>query len=203
MGRDGSRPPTTPESTAWGWTSRRMTRPAIGLSTARCGCSRRSWRGVAARRARAARQLDLDKSVIHRILATLVAGASSSRTPPRGATRWVCGCGNSAALLFGRPAEALAETELREGGRIDPYATGYFAQLDGADVVAATIRGPGPVNVYIDPGTRLAAELTVTGRALLACLPRLRWCRPFKNVGRLGSAAGPTMRSTELEEELG
>jgi IclR family KDG regulon transcriptional repressor len=119
------------------------------------------------------RQLDLDKSVIHRILVTLVRRRFLEQDPVSrryriGLRVWELG----QRYLPGHDLEELANRELTRIVSRHAYATAYLAVLDGADVVVVTtLRGPGPINVHIDPGTRIAAELTATGRSLLAHLP--------------------------------
>lgn len=120
-----------------------------------------------------ARVLNLDKSVIHRILATLVRRRfieqdSVTKRYRVGLRTWEIAQHYAASS----PLEQLAEEAL-DGVLADhSYATGYFATLDGDEVVILkTVRGPGPINIYIDPGTRLPAALTATGRVLLAHLP--------------------------------
>jgi IclR family acetate operon transcriptional repressor len=116
------------------------------------------------------RQLDLDKSVIHRILATLVGRRFLEQDPVSrryrvGLRAWELG----QRYMAGQLIEVIAERELTRMIANHPYATGYLAQLDGGDiVVSSTIRGPGPINLTIDPGTRMMAELTTTGRTMLA-----------------------------------
>lgn len=119
------------------------------------------------------RELELDKSVIHRILATLVRRRFLEQDPVSrryrvGLRAWELG----RRYLDEHHLEALAEQALTPVVGEHAYCTGYLATLDAGDVVVvATFRGRGPINVYIDPGTRMAAELTATGRSLLACLP--------------------------------
>ena len=146
------------------------------------------------------RQLDLDKSVIHRILSTLVARRFLEQDPSTrryrvGLRVWELG----QRYMSGQLLKDLAEKELTRMIASHPYATGYLAQLDGGDVVVvSTVRGPGPINVYIDPGSRLVGEATTTGRVLLAQLApaeaerivsrrRLRGKadRPAEDLGRL------------------
>lgn len=120
-----------------------------------------------------ARQLDLDKSVIHRILTTLVARRfleqdSVTRRYRVGLRIWELG----QRYLSGQLLKDLAEKELTRMIADHPYATAYLGELDGGDiVVVSTLRGPGPINLYIDPGSRMVAEVTTTGRTLLAQLP--------------------------------
>jgi IclR family transcriptional regulator, KDG regulon repressor len=150
------------------------------------------------------RQLDLDKSVTHRILATLVRRRFLEQDPVSrryqiGLRVWELG----QCYLAGHQLEDIAENELAKVVSKHSYTTGYFATLDGADVVVVkSVRGPGPVNVYIDPGTRLAAELTVTGRALLAEVPEVQMVRTVNKRRQAGMAGRPTQSLKELGKEL-
>lgn len=120
------------------------------------------------------RQLDLDKSVIHRILATLVARRFLEQDPSTrryrvGLRAWELG----QRFISGQALKDIAEKELGRMIAHHPYATAFLAELDGGDVVvSSTIVGPGPLNITIDPGTRMMAETTTTGRTMLAQLDR-------------------------------
>lgn len=119
-----------------------------------------------------ARQLELDKSVIHRILSTLVRRRFIEQDPVSrryriGLRVWELG----QRYQISPDLEELATSALSKLVSRLPYCTAYLAVLDGGDVVVMrSLRGPGPINLYIDPGTRLPGELTATGRALLAQL---------------------------------
>lgn len=120
------------------------------------------------------RQLELDKSVIHRILATLVRRRFLEQDPNTrryrvGLRVWELG----QRFMAGQQLKEVAGRELTEMISSHHYATAYIAELDGGDiVVSSTIVGPGPLNITIDPGTRMMAELTTTGRTMLAYLDR-------------------------------
>ena len=150
------------------------------------------------------RQLDLDKSVIHRILVTLVRRRFLEQDPISrryrvGLRVWELG----QHYLAGHRLEDLADKELTVVAGRHSYATGYLAILDGADVVVvATVRGPGPMNVYIDPGTRIAAELTATGRCLLAYLPEVQMTRLVNKRRQAGLGARTAVTLTALTKEL-
>jgi IclR family transcriptional regulator, KDG regulon repressor len=150
------------------------------------------------------RQLDLDKSVIHRILATLVRRRFLEQDPVSrryrvGLRAWELG----QLYLVGHDLQELAEKELMNVVSNYAYATAYLATLDGADVVVlATVRGPGPVNVYIDPGTRIAAELTATGRALLAFQPEVQVNRLVNKRRQVGLGNRRAVPLAELAERL-
>lgn len=150
------------------------------------------------------RQLDLDKSVIHRILTTLVRRRFLEQDPVSrryrvGLRAWELG----RRYLSEHQFEQLAERQLTSVVQTHPFATAYLSTLDGADVVVVTmVRGPGPINIYIDPGTRMPAELTATGQVLLACLPELQMTRRV-NRRRQAGLGGRTPRSlAELTTEL-
>jgi DNA-binding IclR family transcriptional regulator len=149
------------------------------------------------------RQLGLDKSVIHRILSTLVARRFLEQDPVSrryqvGLRIWELG----QRYLAGQMLQDLAEKELTRMIAEHPFATAYLAQLDGGDVVVvSTIRGPGPLNLYMDPGSRLIAEQTTTGRTLLAFLPPVK-AQQVITKRRAGGSARPFAPMEELKAEL-
>ena len=97
-----------------------------------------------------------------------------------------------------RAANALAEVVAPH-----PYATGYFSTLDQDQVVVIrTVRGPGPINIYIDPGARLPAINTATGRSMLAFLAQDELEELFPQlIKQRTDHSGETDRSV-LEDEL-
>lgn len=117
-------------------------------------------------------ELNLDKSVIHRILATLVRRRFIEQDPVSkgyrvGLRMWEIG----QRYVTRSPLEDRAVRALEKVVEAHPYATGYFSTLDMTHtVVLRTVRGPGPINIHIDPGSRLPAASTATGRCMLACL---------------------------------
>ncbi len=119
------------------------------------------------------RLCDLDKSVIHRILATLVRRRFLSQDAVTkryrvGLRTWEIG----QRYALASPLEALAEHALTTLVQQHRYTTGIFATLDDDQIVILfTVRGAGPVNITIDAGTRMPAALTATGRTMLAYLP--------------------------------
>lgn len=149
------------------------------------------------------RQLGLDKSVIHRILSTLVARRFLEQDPVSrryqvGLRIWELG----QRYMVGQMLQDVAEKELTRMIAEHPYATAYLAQLDGGDVVVvSTIRGPGPLNLYMDPGSRLIAEQTTTGRALLAFLPPVK-ANQLVARRRAGGSARPFTPVQDLKAEL-
>jgi DNA-binding IclR family transcriptional regulator len=150
------------------------------------------------------RQLDLDKSVIHRILSTLVARRFLEQDPTTrryrvGLRMWELG----QRYLAGQFLRDIAEKELARMIVDYPFATGYLGQLDGGDiVVVSTIRGPGPINLYIDPGTRMIAEQTTTGRTLLAYLPPLKAEQLLTRRRAVGGTTRPYPPLEEVKAEL-
>jgi IclR family KDG regulon transcriptional repressor len=117
-----------------------------------------------------ARMVELDKSVIHRILTTLVRRGFLEQNPVSrryrvGLRAWELG----QRYVAGHQLEELATAALTRVVENHPYTTGSLSVLDGADVVVLlAVRSAGPVSVYVDPGTRLPAALTASGRAVLA-----------------------------------
>ncbi|WP_432826683.1 IclR family transcriptional regulator [Dactylosporangium sp. CA-092794] len=120
-----------------------------------------------------ARKVDLDKSVIHRILTTLVRRGFLEQNPVSrryrvGLRVWELG----QRYVAGHQLEELATEALTRIVERHPYTTGSLSILDGDEVVVLlALRSTGPVSVYVDPGTRLPAALTASGRALLAYAP--------------------------------
>jgi DNA-binding IclR family transcriptional regulator len=150
------------------------------------------------------RQLGLDKSVIHRILSTLVARRFLEQDPVSrryrvGLRIWELG----QRYLSGQLLKDVAEKELTRMISDHPFATAYLAQLDGGDVVVvSTIRGPGPINLYMDPGSRIIAEQTTTGRTLLAFLPPVKADQVVGRRRQAGGSARPFGPLDELKAEL-
>ncbi len=150
------------------------------------------------------RQLELDKSVIHRILSTLVRRRFLEQDPVSrryrvGLRAWELGH----RYLDDRQLDRLAEAELTGIVQRHPYCTGYLASLDGGDVVVVcSVRGQGPITVYIDPGTRMIAELTVTGRALLAALPAAQRDQVIRRRRQAGLGGRPALPLPELVDRL-
>ncbi|GAA4252972.1 IclR family transcriptional regulator [Dactylosporangium darangshiense] len=117
-----------------------------------------------------ARKVDLDKSVIHRILTTLVRRGFLEQNPVSrryrvGLRVWELG----QRYVAGHQFEELATAALTRIVENHPYTTGSLSILDGTEVVVLlALRSAGPISVYVDPGTRLPAALTASGRAVLA-----------------------------------
>lgn len=117
--------------------------------------------------------LDLDKSVVHRILATLVRRRfleqdHITRKYRVGLRVWELG----RLYVSGVQLEELAMERLTALLANLSYTAGALGILDGAQIVVLTcVRGAGPFNITLEPGLRLPAALTATGRAMLAYLP--------------------------------
>ena len=139
------------------------------------------------------RQLGLDKSVIHRILTTLAQRRFIEQDPVTrryqiGLRVWELGQRHKT----GHQLRDLAERELAAATRLHPYTTGYLSMLDATDVVVvATVRGPGPINLYIEPGTHIVAELPTTGQVLLAWQPATRLAAVVNNSQRIRPGESP------------
>jgi DNA-binding IclR family transcriptional regulator len=117
--------------------------------------------------------LELDKSVVHRILATLVRRRfleqdHITRKYRVGLRIWELG----RLYIAGVQLEELAMERLTALLADLSYTAGALEILDGAHIVVLTcVRGAGPFNITLEPGVRLPAALTAAGRAMLACLP--------------------------------
>lgn len=148
-----------------------------------------------------ARKVDLDKSVIHRILTTLVRRGFLEQNPVSrryrvGLRVWELG----QRYVAGNQLEELATAALTRIVDNHPYTTGSLSVLDGADVVVLlALRSTGPVSVYVDPGTRLPAALTASGRALLAYAARDDVIAAVRTGGGTGHAR-PTV--AQLTKDL-
>jgi len=119
--------------------------------------------------------LDLDKSVVHRILATLVRRRfleqdRATRKYRVGLRVWELG----RLYISGFQLEELAMDRLTTLLANVPYTAGALGILDGSQVVVLNcVRGAGPFNISLEPGLRLPAAMTATGRAMLASLPHV------------------------------
>jgi DNA-binding IclR family transcriptional regulator len=125
--------------------------------------------GAPLRLAEVQRKTGLQKTVVHRLLKTLVAA------------RFVEQDSESAAFHIGLGAFEVAQAYPHSGSLIplcrrflrdlvagSPY-TGYVAELDGFDIVyLAVVEGSGPLRVHVTPGSRIEAYATAVGKALLA-----------------------------------
>lgn len=116
--------------------------------------------------------LEMDKSVVHRILTTLTQHHFLEQNPDTrryrvGLRAWELGQRYTVRSWLGEAAvPLLAELVTETGG------SGYVGSLDGVDLVyLATVDGSGPIRVHVDVGSRTSAQTTALGRAMLAALP--------------------------------
>ncbi|MGH9138081.1 MAG: IclR family transcriptional regulator [Acidimicrobiales bacterium] len=117
------------------------------------------------------RSLDLDKSVVHRILATLVQhGYVEQQIPSRkyslGLRAWELGKRYTVRSWLSETAVPLLADVLEQHG-----STGYVATLRDTEIVyLATVDGAGPFQVSVDVGSRTSVVTTAIGHAILAGL---------------------------------
>jgi DNA-binding IclR family transcriptional regulator len=116
--------------------------------------------------------LSLDKSVVHRILTTLVdhgfldrdAGTRRYRV---GLHSWEVGRNYAGMADIRRLATPALRRLVEELG-----GTGYVCKLDGLEIVYMSVaEASGPLRVHVDVGSRAYAHTTAVGKAMLACLP--------------------------------
>lgn len=116
--------------------------------------------------------LSFDKSVVHRILTTLVELEFAEQNPETrkyriGIRAWEVG----RKFVQRNSLEELVVPRLRQivdetGG------TGYVAALEGHDIVyLAVVHGSGAFRVHVDVGERIPAHASALGKALIAELP--------------------------------
>jgi IclR family KDG regulon transcriptional repressor len=116
--------------------------------------------------------LSLDKSVVHRILTTLVQVQFAEQD------------GDTRKYRIGVRAWAIGRKFTQRNSvedRVVPHlraiveetgGTGYVGALDGHDIVyLAVVHGSGAFRVHVDVGARLPAHASALGKALLAELP--------------------------------
>jgi DNA-binding IclR family transcriptional regulator len=126
--------------------------------------------------------LDIDKSVVHRILEALTYQGFLERDPLSkkyvvGLRAWEIGQRYRGARLEQTVTPLLqAIVDQHEG-------TGYLSQLDGLEIVyLALVNGPGPLRVHVDVGSRLPAYATAVGKSMLAQLPPGELTRRLRGV---------------------
>ncbi|MDR1824571.1 MAG: IclR family transcriptional regulator [Bifidobacteriaceae bacterium] len=118
------------------------------------------------------RLLGLDKSVVHRVLLTMVGRGFLEQDPNTrryrvGLRSWELG----RRYRVGEPIKLIAEREIEAMVARYPYSTGFTSEFSDGDMIILTcFMGPGPMNVSITPGIRLMAETTTTGKVWLAHL---------------------------------
>lgn len=124
------------------------------------------------------RRTGLQKTVVHRLLKTLVAARFVEQDPESG--RFHIGVGAfevAQAYPHAGSLVALSRPFLRDVVTGSPH-TAYLATLDGFDIVYLTVvEGTGPLRVHVTPGSRIQAYATAIGKALLAELNDDEICR--------------------------
>lgn len=145
-----------------------------------------------------ARAVDVPRSTVYEILASLSDEGLVARVPTRHA--WTLGVGVfelGSAYLRHEPLEHLARPELaRLTGAVGE--TSQLGVLDGHELLyLLRHQPPTPVPLVSDVGVRLPAHLTASGRILLAHLPRAQVTAVVRRPGGLGDTRtghGPTTR---------
>jgi IclR family transcriptional regulator, KDG regulon repressor len=146
----------------------------------------------------------LDKSVVHRILATLVAhsflqhDATTTRRYRAGIGLWRLGQRYAPA----RSTLPMIVSQLQR--IVDKYGvTGYVAALDDIDIVyLALITGSGPLRVHVDVGHRLPAHRTALGKALLADLPDDELEQRLKALAAWGDVVPGSRAAATLRKDI-
>lgn len=119
-----------------------------------------------------ANSLLLDKSVVHRILSTLVdmdyaVADPNSRRYRIGIRAWELGRKFTAGLALEQGVVPLLQQVVDDVG-----GTGYVGHLDGAEIVyLAVLHGSGAFRVHVEIGARVPAHTVAFGKAALAALP--------------------------------
>ena len=146
----------------------------------------------------------LDKSVVHRILATLVAHGflqhdpTSTRRYRVGIALWRLGQRYAQA----RSTLPMIVSELQR--IVDKHGvTGYVAALDDIYIVyLALITGSGPLRVHVDVGSRLPAHRTALGKALLADLPDAELEQRLKSLAARGDVVPGSRAAATLRQDI-
>ena len=145
----------------------------------------------------------LDKSVVHRILATLVAhGFLQHDATTR---RYRVGIGVWRLGQRYAPARSTLPMIVSQLQRIvDKYGvTGYVAALDDIDIVyLALVTGSGPLRVHVDVGSRLPAHRTALGKALLADLPEAELEQRLKALAARGDVVPGSRAAATLRKDI-
>jgi DNA-binding IclR family transcriptional regulator len=125
--------------------------------------------GVPLRLADVQRKTGLQKTVVHRLLKTLVASRFVEQDAESAAFHIGLGAFEVAqAYPYAGSFITLSRRFLRDLVAGSPY-TAYVAELDGFDIVyLAVVEGTGPLRVHVTPGNRIQAYATAVGKALLA-----------------------------------
>ena len=146
----------------------------------------------------------LDKSVVHRILATLVAhgflqhDAATTRRYRVGIGVWRLGQRYAPA----RSTLPMIVSQLQR--IVDKHGvTGYIAALDDIDIVyLALVTGSGPLRVHVDVGHRLPAHRTALGKALLADLPDAELEQRLKALAARGDVVPGSRAAATLRKDI-
>jgi IclR family KDG regulon transcriptional repressor len=147
--------------------------------------------------------LGMDKSVVHRILATLklhdfVAQNPKSKKYRIGIRAWEVGRKFVVSSWLDQVAMPLLTDVVKQSG-----GTGYVGCLDGTDVVyLAVVHGPGTFQVHVDVGARLVAHTNALGRSLLSRLPVLERREVLSRIEDQVGRSGPMKPVDELERDL-
>ena len=125
--------------------------------------------GAPLRLAEVQRKTGLQKTVVHRLLRTLVAARFVEQDSEGAGFHIGLGAFEVArAYPHAESLITLSHRFLRDLVAGSPY-TAYVAELDGFDIVyLAVVEGTGPLRVYVTPGSRIRAYATAVGKALLA-----------------------------------
>lgn len=152
-----------------------------------------------------ARELDLPRSTVYHLLDVLRASGfvvhlQAERRYGLGVAAFELG----SAYARQEPLRWIAQTVLRDLVAGTGH-NGHFAVLHGRDVLyVIEERAPGRPSLVTDVGVRLPAQLTASGRAMLAALPaaQVRALFPSARVLVQRTGVGPTTVG-ELRRELG
>ena len=143
----------------------------------------------------------LDKSVVHRILATMVAHGLLQQDATT--TRRYRGhrAGASVRDTLQRAAPVIVSQLQRI---VDKHGvTGYVAALDDIDIVyLALVTGSGPLRVHVDVGHRLPAHRTALGKALLADLPDEELEQRLKSLAARGDVVPGSRTAATLRKDI-
>jgi IclR family KDG regulon transcriptional repressor len=146
----------------------------------------------------------LDKSVVHRILATLVAHGFLQRDAAT-TRRYRVGIGVWRLGQRYAPARSTLPKIVSQLQRIvDKHGvTGYVAALDDVDIVyLALVTGSGALRVHVDVGHRLPAHRTALGKALLADLTEAELEQRLKTLAAHGDVVPGSRAASGLRKDL-
>lgn len=147
--------------------------------------------------------LSLDKSVVHRILWTLVHTEFAERDPIThkyriGLRAWEIGKSFSRRISLEDLVVPLLSELVEETG-----GTGYVGALDETEIVyLAVVHGSGAFRVHVEVGARVAAHATALGRAIAANLAPSERERFIAATRRERPTDRALASTAELEHEL-